>query len=195
MKTDLQVLLYSSFYLNLSLGLLGPIYALFVQEIGGDVVAAGTSFAIFSIVCGILIIFISRWEDSFSNLYSLFFLSRILCLIAVIGYLFVQTVWHLYIVQFVLGVALAIGNPPFDTLYTKNLNPDKMTSQWGIWEAQYQIVLGISAILGGWIVYLFGFQILLVVMVFLNICAVIYAFILYKRHKLEEFGRRLHGRH
>ncbi len=181
MKKELQLLLYSSFFFNLAQGLLGPIYALFVEDIGGDIVAAGTSYAIFSIVCGIFIIYMSRWEDKANNLSFLFFISRVLCTISIIGYFFIQTVWQLYVVQFILGIALALGNPPFDSLYSRHVDSAKITSEWGLWEAQYQIVLGISALLGGWIVYLTSFKVLIVCMFILSLIGTLYAYRLYRK--------------
>ncbi len=123
----------------------------------------------------------SRWEDKVKNLSFLYFISRVLCTISILGYIFIDSVWQLYVVQFFLGIALALGNPPFDSLYTRSVDETKMTSEWGLWEAQYQIVLGISALVGGWIVFLTSFTVLLFSMFVLSLIGTLYAFRLYRK--------------
>jgi MFS family permease len=62
MTRTARILLAASFLALFPLGLLGPIYAIFVKDIGGDVLEAGASFAIFSILSGIFIFLLGRWK-------------------------------------------------------------------------------------------------------------------------------------
>ena len=49
MKRDPKILLKASLLGFFALGLLTPIYAIFVQNIGGDILDAGIAYALFSI--------------------------------------------------------------------------------------------------------------------------------------------------
>ncbi|PIP24842.1 MAG: hypothetical protein COX34_02005 [Candidatus Nealsonbacteria bacterium CG23_combo_of_CG06-09_8_20_14_all_36_12] len=63
MPLALKILLLTDGLFLLAAAMLGPIYAIFVEEIGGDILTAGTSFAIFALVMGTLILIIGRIED------------------------------------------------------------------------------------------------------------------------------------
>lgn len=164
MKFTLKILLWSSFFINLSAGLLGPIYAIFVEDIGGGLLTAGTSYAVFSIATGILIFFLGKWEDKIKNPANILILGRFLAVIGTAGYLFVKSPLMLFGVQIVLGISEALVAPGFSGLYSKSLSKGKFASQWGYWNSMVYITVGISAILGSFIAKQFGFQLLFIVM-------------------------------
>ena len=87
MRRILKILILSSFFINLAAGLFGPIYAIFVEEIGGDLLTAGTAYAIFAIASGSLIFMLGKWEDKVKHQEKLLVFGRFL---AVIGFIFPQ---------------------------------------------------------------------------------------------------------
>ena len=99
MKNILKILLWSSFLINLSAGLLGPIYAIFVENIGGNLLTAGSAYATFSISSGILIYFLGKWEDKLKHQERILLLGRFLTILRTAGYLLVQSPIHLFGVQ------------------------------------------------------------------------------------------------
>ena len=63
MQRELKILTLASGLFIFAAGLFGPIYAVFVEDIGGDILTAGMSYSIFAIIAGVLTFLISRWED------------------------------------------------------------------------------------------------------------------------------------
>ncbi len=63
MKRGLYFLLASDAWANLALGMLGPIYAIFVEQIGGDILDASWAYFAFTFTSGIMIYIVGRWED------------------------------------------------------------------------------------------------------------------------------------
>jgi sugar phosphate permease len=181
MKRALFVLLITSMFLNFAIGLFGPLYAAFVREIGGNLVTAGTAFSVFSIASGAAIFFISRWEDHVKHQEKLLVLGRALTAIAVLGYLFVNNIAQLYIVQGLLGIALAVNGPVYQSLYSKNLDKGKFASEWGLWSSSHGIVMGLSAIGGGIVAQNYGFDILFVLMFIVAVLALIASLFLLKK--------------
>jgi MFS family permease len=169
MNKIIEFLVVSSFFYNFASGLLGPIYAIFVEQIGGDILTAGSAFAIYTIICGVLILLLGKWENRAKHKEKILVLSRVFTLIGFTGYLFVTNPIQLFLVQITLGAALAFGTPAFDTIYSKNLDKNKEAFEWGAWEGMYQIALGLSAIAGAIIVEFFGFRTLFVIMVWFAI--------------------------
>jgi MFS family permease len=184
MKKRLAILLWTSFFINLAAGLFGPLYAVFVEEIGGNLIHAGFAYSIFSIFSGGLIYFIGRWEDRFKHQENLLVASRFLACIAFFGYIFISNVYELYAIQLFLGIAFAIGSPAFSSLYSKNLQKGKYASQWGMWDSMYGVTVGISAIIGGYIAQFYGFRPLFVLMFIISVISFIVSLMLVKKKLL-----------
>ncbi|MFC1697912.1 MFS transporter [Nanoarchaeota archaeon] len=173
MRPALKILLIASSLAMLAGGLFGPIYAVFVEQIGGDLLTAGGAYAAFSIAAGLLIFLISRWEDHVKHKEILVIIGYALGCIGFIGYLLVQEPWHLFIVQIIFGLGEAIGVPAFDGLYSKNLDHGKFVSEWGLWETMAYIIGGISALIGGYIANIYGFKSLFIIMLIISIIGLI----------------------
>ena len=177
MKKEMKVLLSAAGLFMLAGGLFGPIYAVFVEEIGGDLLTAGGAYAVFAISAGVLIYFISRWEDRVKNQEILIILGYVCSMLGFGGYLLVREPWHLFMVQVIFGIGEAIGTPAYDGVYSRNLEKGKFASQWGLWETMAWILAGISAFAGGVIAEEFGFQILFIVMFILSIIGLFVSFL------------------
>ena len=63
MKKMLKVLLMFDIFFIVSAGLLGPVYAIYVKEIGGNIMDIGWSWAAFSLFAGILTVIMGKIED------------------------------------------------------------------------------------------------------------------------------------
>jgi MFS family permease len=169
MKKELKVLLWASGFMMLAGGLFGPIYAVFVEEIGGDVLTAGGAYSAFALSAGVLIFFLSKWEDHHKHAEKLVIAGYVLALMGTLGYLFVKTPMHLFVVQIIFGIGEAIGTPAYDGIYSRNLDKGKYISEWGAWESMAWIIQGISAAVGGLIAAVFGFQVLFGIMAGLSL--------------------------
>ncbi len=172
MNKALKVLLVVSAFSSLAAGMFVPLYAVFVEEIGGDLLVAGEAYAAFSIAAGILIFFISKWENSVKHQENLVVMGYALASLGFLGLLFVETPVHLFIVQIVFGISTAITNPAFDGLYSRLLDRGKFVMEWGLWESTAFIFTGIAALAGGFIASVYGFRTLFAAMFVLSLGAV-----------------------
>jgi predicted MFS family arabinose efflux permease len=168
MKKWLRYLLIADFFMLLAMWMLTPIYAIFVEEIGGDILAASSAWALFSLTSGVLIYFSGKWQDGLkkrgithNKFISLGYLIR--C-IAFLGYFFVADKFQLFAVQVLLGIGVAASVPAFDSLYSKLLTKGRYASEWGAWEGMNMIVASIGAVIGGVVASYFGFKALFLVM-------------------------------
>lgn len=164
MKKGLTFLLIADAFSNLGLGMIGPIYAIFVEKIGGDILDASWAFFSFTITAGVAIFLIGKWENRIHHKEKLvaggYFLTSLGCL----GYVFVQNQFELLVVQIILGLATAILNPAFDALYSHYVIREQETSDWGSWEASGFIMGACAALLGGYIVHFGSFNTLFLCM-------------------------------
>ena len=178
MHRELRILLLASALFMLAGGLFGPIYAVFVEEIGGDLLTAGSAYAAFSIAAGVLIFLMGKWEDRIKHHERLVIIGYALCSLGFLGYVFIRNPLDLFIVQIIFGVGEAINTPAFDGLYSKHLDKGKSASEWGLWESLRYIMIGISAAIGGFLANLYGFKFLFWVMFIISIVGLIISFLL-----------------
>jgi len=163
MRRALLILITSSIFFNISAGFLGPIYAIFVQNIGGNAIDAGTAWAIYAITVGVLYIIFGRLEDKLDKK-KVFVLGRFFDFIGVVSYLFVRTPFQLFLVQGFLGIGAAMKDPAFNALYSRLLMRGKETSEWSYQLGLTSVMWGVAALLGGIIITYFSFRTLFILM-------------------------------
>ena len=140
---------------------------------------------------GIVIFFVSRWENHERHKENFLIFGYALYSIGMLGYYFVSNTYHLFVVEGVLGVAEAFNSPVFDGLYTKYLDKGKSVSEWGFYTSVVKIVGGVSAVVGGAIALYFGFKILFIIMFVVGLLGVYAA---WQLKKVEKRKLRVHIR-
>ena len=175
MKSPRRLFLLANSFFVLALGMFGPIYAIFVQQIGGDILDAGAAWSIFMIISGVGMLIMGKVQDMLKREKPMILLGYGLRSSAYLGYLFVSNVWHLFIVQIFLGLSAVVITPASDSFYTKYLEKGKFASQWAAWESLFFIISGVAAIIGAFIVKLFGFRILFLGMFLVSLLGLFFA--------------------
>ncbi len=173
MNNQLKLFLTATSFFVLATGMFGPIYAIFVLRIGGDILTAGTAWAIFMIISGVGIFFTGKVLDRLKKDKPAIILGFALESLVYLGYFFVSNVKQLFLIQILLGISQVILRPANDSFYTKYLEKGKLASQWAAWEGLWSIVTGIAALIGATIVKFFDFRVLFLVMFFISIIGLI----------------------
>ena len=144
--------------------MLGPIYALLVEKMGGDLMDASIAGAIFAFVAGTASLLSGKYSDRIKQNELIVVLGYSIIGFGFFLYLFVNSVFHLFIVQAIIGLGEAIYSPAFDALYSKHLDGHKSGKQWGAWESMNYFTIAVGAIIGGGLVTLFNFNVIFVIM-------------------------------
>jgi DHA1 family quinolone resistance protein-like MFS transporter len=138
-------------------GLFFPIFAIFSSEIGGDITDAGIAAAIFILVTALLEYPIGKLLDKYHEKY--FIVADYLLEACVfIGYIFVENIWELFLLQVVLGFANAIGDPAWESLYGRSTPHKKSGSSWANSHFYIGIFNAVGIVIGSYLVALYGFQ-------------------------------------
>lgn len=132
-------------------GVFVPIYAFFVQKIGGGLLETSWAIAVYSIIMGIgtIIIHKIKWAQR----YRMHFLwSGWLLWVMSIAVYFVMTqnIITLYISQILNGIGDALSRPEFDALFSRETKRD-LEVGWAFFEGTTSIFAGIAALVGGFI--------------------------------------------
>jgi len=177
----LKILLGTNALILVSGAMLAPIYALFVDKVGGSLLDASITGGAFAFAAGATTLIAGRFADKIKQ-------NELIVAggygVIAFGYLLytqANSVLFLLLVQVLIGSAEAFYSPAFDAVYSKHLNVDKAGRQWGAWESTNYFSLSIGAIVGGIIVTLFGFNTLFILMATLCFTSAFYIYRLPRR--------------
>jgi MFS family permease len=168
-----KTLLSASFIALFPAGFLLPLYAVFVKNIGGDILDAGIAYGLFSISGGLFVLFITRTKFFTTRLRYMVVLGYLLLTIGEAGYFFVNTPLQLFMIQIIIGIAAGILDPSWDSLFSTNKSEIQAVRSWSFWSAGERIIMGLGAIVGAGIVGLYSFNVLFGLMLVCNIVAVL----------------------
>lgn len=183
MKKGLKILLLSDAYINLALGMIGPIYAIFVEQIGGDILDASWAYSAYLFTAGVVMYLLSKWEDRYKHKEKLIVAGYALTSVGCLFYIFVFNQITLLATQVTLGLAIAVLDPAFDSTYSHYITKREEASDWGAWEAMSYVVTAIAAIIGGYVANFLGFKILFIAMFIISLLGVIKSLSLFKNKK------------
>lgn len=168
-----KVLLISSYAWYFGEGLLGPLYAVFAQRIGGDILELTGAYALYLMVMGVFSIYIGEFTTHDSKK-RLMIVGYALNAVATFGYLLVDNPLKLFLVQGTLGLAAALATPTWNSLFSVHDDDKKRAgSGWGLDAGGSSITLGLAAIAGGFIMANFGFPVLFVLMGIIQIASTV----------------------
>ena len=155
-------------------GLLGPIFAIFVEDfvVGGNEVVVGIAAAIYLSTKSVLQIptahMIDRIKGERDDFWLMFIFSILSALIPLF-YLIVRTPFELYAVQFLLGLFTSITFPTYMAIFTRHIDKHKEATEWGVYFTIIDITSAVLAAVGGFVAGYFGFQVLICMVVFLSV--------------------------
>lgn len=165
-----KTLLWSGNLWLFSDGLLGPLFAIFTEEVGGDILDITYAWATFLVVTGILTIHVGKLADRIGH-EKLLITGYGLNALFTFAYLLIDSPLDLLFVQAGLGFSLALANPTWYALYDKHSGNGKDGYIWGSTLGQGSIATGIATLMGGMIVTATSFSTLFIIMGVLQISA------------------------
>ncbi len=148
-------------------GFLSPIFAVFViQKIErGDVAVVGVATAIYWILKSILRIPIGVFLDSRKgeedDFWFLFF-GLIFASLVPFGYLMAKTPAHLYSLQVLYAIGMAMALSGWTAIFTRHIDQGKEATEWALDATSVGLGIGIAGAIGGLIANAFGFNFLFV---------------------------------
>ncbi|MBI2484591.1 MFS transporter [Candidatus Uhrbacteria bacterium] len=142
-----------------------PIYAVFVQGIGGDILDAAGAMAVFLITQGLFTIVTHRFFWVHRHSIPVMVGGWAVWVSGIAMYLMVSNVLTLFIAQIFIALGNAIADPIFDKELARHTDHKNEEFEWGVFEGSQSIIQGVAAVIGGLIVSLFSFQVLIYLMV------------------------------
>ncbi len=155
-------------------GMMGPLFAIFAEKVGGDILDITWAWATYLIITGLLYIVVGKLLNNKNYKEKVMVAGYALNALFTFCYLFVSSPVELFLVQAGLCVAEAIGTPAWDALYANNMNEEMDSYAWGLSTGQSQVVTGIAFGLGGIITHFVSFEALFITMGFIQVAAALF---------------------
>ncbi len=183
----IRVLISADFLLQSGWGLIGPIFAIFLtkQIQGGSVEMVGFISATYWISKSIVQPFIAHYfdikrgeKDDFKFLVGGMYLANLIPL----GYIFSTQLWHIFILEFIRGLAMACVIPSWSAIFTRHIDKDWEAFSWSIESTSVGFAFGFAAAFGGILANILGFRALFVLVSFFGLAASSVLFLI--RHHL-----------
>ncbi|NCI46094.1 MFS transporter [Sediminibacterium soli] len=152
-------------------GMMGPLFAVFAEKVGGDILDITWAWATYLVITGMVYIVVGRLINNKPYQAKVMVAGYAMNAALTFCYLFVGSPWQLFMVQAGLGIAEAIGTPAWDALYARNLDEEMDAYAWGLSAGQSQIVTGLAFAAGGLITHFISFEALFVTMGTVQACA------------------------
>ena len=173
-----RLLLWSSNLWALGEGMLGPLFAVFAERIGGNILDITWAWAIYLGMTGIFTIVAGNVSDriwQWCGRERLLVAGYALNALCTFGYLFVHTTTGLFLVQAGLGVALALSSPTWSALYARySPGEEKAGNTWGLVAGEQRLILAGAILVGGYIVNHYSFDALFIAMGTVQVIATLY---------------------
>src|SRR3989344_4661240 len=151
-----RILLYGSNLWYLGAGMLGPLFAVFTEQIGGDVLDISWAWATYLIIAGVLYIWVGKLTVKKYRKAKVMVWGYGLNALSTFSYLLVSEPWHLFFVQIGFGISAALATPTWNALYSEYENKKEDSYDWGLADGEAQIITGLALIIGGFIIPYFS---------------------------------------
>lgn len=174
----LKILLATNAAVLFAGAMLAPIYAIYVEKVGGDLLDASIAGGIFAFVTGVVSLVSGHYTDKIKESELIIALGFFILGIGYFLYTMVDSIRSLFMVQVFIGLGMAISAPSYDAVYTRHVVGHHSGKQWAAWESMAYITTAVGAIVGGIIATRFGFDSVFVIMSVLSLASALYIYIL-----------------
>jgi MFS family permease len=145
-------------------GLVTPIFAIFIVDKiqGGTALVVGTATAIYWLFRSLLVLPSGRLLDKYvgeKDDYLFLVIGNFIAATVLFGYMFATHPWHIYVLQALYGIGIAMGLSGWRAIFTRNIDKGKEASEWALDDTSLSIGIAAAGIISGLLVTNFGYTI------------------------------------
>ncbi|MFA5013142.1 MAG: MFS transporter [Candidatus Paceibacterota bacterium] len=143
-------------------GFVTPVFSIFVVQniIGGTALVVGIATAVYWITKSVLQypagLFLDHHKGDHDD-YFFLVLGFLVASVIPFGYVLARYPWHIYVLDFFYGLAMAISVAGWRAIFTRNIDKGHEATEWSLDDAMLGLGTGISSFVTGYLVFKFGF--------------------------------------
>jgi len=170
MRKELLVIILANILSAIGMGIFGPVYALFFQNISGNYLELSTAFGIFWLAVALLELPFGYLSDRFGKR-RFIILGGIFSSLTSLLYLFVRSTSHLYLVEGLSGAATSMQTPAINSLISESSSKKNRGRTFGLFNSSINFSYGLASILSGVFVSIFGLSSIFIISSTFQICS------------------------
>jgi MFS family permease len=159
-----KILLIASSLWYFGEGLLGPLFAIYAEKIGGDLLDITWAWATYLIVTGLFYVLVGKLVNNSKYKKQVMVFGYGFNALLTFGYVFVHNTKMLFVLQVGLGIAEALSTPIWDSLFASNMEDTDSTFHWSLASGHTHFISGIAIAIGGLIANYISFDALFITM-------------------------------
>lgn len=171
----IKYLIYSDLVFYTGWGLISPIFAIYLINdiVGGNAFVVGLAAAISLIVRSVLRIPFGIYaDDSQKKSYYLMIIGLFISAIIPIGFIFSKYPWHIYTLETIFGIGIAMATAGWTGVFAKYMDRGKESTEFGFDAVAVGVGPGIAALLGGIAVTYFSFNLVFIIVTIMGLIGV-----------------------
>jgi len=166
-------LIITNFFVHAGWGLVAPIFAIFVtkQIEGGTVELVGIAVGLHWVVKSTIQPFLAYSMDVIRGEHddmALLLKGTVIATVIPFLYIFADQMWHVFLLETVRGVGLAMAVPAISGIFTRHVDRHWEAYAWSLQSTGMGFAYGFSAIFGGVIAAILGFETVFILVAFIT---------------------------
>lgn len=157
MNKSLKILLGVNSIFVLAGNLLGPLYAVFIEGLGGSIAVVSGTWSVMLLTITIVNFVLIRYGDRVREHEYFLIAGFVLRGVAWIGFVFAHNLSVLIILQIIIGLGEAVGSTGFDAIMAEHLDKASHIRDYAVWKTISNLLAAFATLLGGAVVTLYGF--------------------------------------
>lgn len=158
MNKSLKILLAVNSIFVLAANLLGPLYAVYLEGLGGSIAMVSGTWSVMLLTTTLVNFVLIRYGDRIIEHEYLLIVGFILRSLAWIGFVYAPSISAIILLQIVIGAGEAVGSTGFEALMAEHLDKSGHIRDYAVWKTISSVLAAIATLMGGLIATWYGFN-------------------------------------
>ncbi|NLR92999.1 MFS transporter [Flammeovirga agarivorans] len=160
MHKNIKLLLLASIFTHMGANLLAPIYAIFIEKIGGTLIDAGIAVGVYAVFKGIFYFLFDKIDETKLSKRVMMCIGYALMGVGYGLYVFAESPIHVFLIQIIVSLGETVINPSWSAIIAMSLKKGKEKSIYSHFFGYRSFAEGFAAIIGALFAMQFGFSVI-----------------------------------
>ncbi len=181
MNKSLKLLLAINSIFVLAGNLLGPLYAVYIEGLGGSIAVVSGTWSVMLLTTTLVNFAMIRYGDKVREHEYFLITGFILRAITWTGFIFASNIAGIIMLQIILGLGEAVGSTGFDAIMAEHLDKSSHIRDYAVWKTISNLLAALATMIGGFVVTWYGFSPMFTFMSVVAVGCAIFTYLLPRR--------------
>jgi len=158
MNKSLKLLLAINSIFVLAGNLLGPLYVVYIEGLGGSIAVVSGTWSVMLLTTTLVNFVLIRYGDRIKQHEYFLILGFIFRAISWIGFVYAGNIATIILLQIIIGLGEAVGSTGFDAIMAEHLDKTSHIRDYAIWKTISNLLVALATLIGGFVVTFYGFS-------------------------------------